>query len=86
MSPKSAYALLNRAGEGSGFARAWDVALLEGRRRARDTAIERAIEGVAVPIFYRGRQVGEHRRFNDRLLIASLRHFHPDQDGEPWDY
>lgn len=81
MSPKSAYALLKRAGEESGFARAWDSARYEGRCKARDRAIERAIDGVAVPVFYRGRQVGEHRRYNDRLLIAALRHFHPETDS-----
>ena len=87
MSPKSAYALLKRAGEGSGFARAWDAALREGLGKACDKAIERAIDGVAVPIFYRGRQVGEHRRYNDRLLIAALRHFHPNTDKgtDPWE-
>jgi hypothetical protein len=87
MSPKSAYALLKRAGEESGFARAWDAARLEGRRKACDKAIERAIDGVAVPVFYRGRQIGEHRRYNDRLLIAALRHFYPEADAgaDPWE-
>lgn len=86
MSPKSAYALLNRAGPGSGFARAWEAALSEGQFCARDAAIDRALHGVAVPVFYRGRQVGEHRRYNDRLLIAVLRHFHPevDEEDETW--
>lgn len=83
MSPKSAYALLKRAGEESSFARAWDAARREGRSRARDTAIDRALNGVATPIFYRGRKVGERRRFNDRLVIAALRFGRPDIYSEP---
>lgn len=78
MSPKSAYALLKRAGPDSGFARAWDCALDEGRARGIDTAIDRALNGVATPIFYGGRRIGERRHFNDRLLIAVLRYARPD--------
>lgn len=78
MSPKSAYALLKRAGPDSGFARAWGRALDEGRARGIDTAIDRALNGVANPIFYGGRQIGERRHFNDRLLIAVLRYARPD--------
>ena len=72
LSAKSAYALRKRAGAES-FAAAWDAALAEGRDNATDTAIDRALNGVATPVFYRGRQIGERRRFNDRLLIAALR-------------
>ena len=81
MSPKSAYALLKRAGGESGFARAWASARDEGCRRALDTAIERALNGVATPVFYRGRQIGERRRYSDGLLIAALRHLRPDLCG-----
>lgn len=77
MSAKSAYALRNRAGEGSEFAAAWDAAVAAGRARALDTAIERALEGERVPVFYRGRQVGERIRYNDSLLIAALRAVDP---------
>ncbi|HEX8485800.1 hypothetical protein [Sphingomonas sp.] len=72
MSAKSAYALLKRAGAGS-FADAWNTAIDSGRQRSLDTAIERAIHGVARPVFYRGRQVGEYRTYNDRLVIAAIR-------------
>lgn len=72
MSPKSAYALLKRAPEESGFARAWDAALAEGEERARSTAIDRALDGVDVPYFYGGLQRGSRRVYNDRLLVAAL--------------
>jgi hypothetical protein len=72
MSRKSAYALLERAGPDSGFARAWEQAQASGRATAESTAIERAIDGVEVPYFYRGKQYGVRRVYNDRLLIAAL--------------
>lgn len=73
MSPKSAYALRKRAGEGSGFARAWDAALVEGGHNALGHVIDRAVNGEARPYFYRGIQRGVRRVYNDRLLIAALR-------------
>jgi len=85
MSPKSAYALLKRAGPDSGFARAWTGALGEGRAGGVDTAIDRAINGVATPVFYGGRRIGERRRYNDRLLIALLSHAQPHVDMRDYD-
>lgn len=72
LSAKSAYALRRRAGAES-FAAAWNAALTMGRDNARGVAIDRALNGVEKPIYYRGRQVGTRRVFNDRLLIAALR-------------
>jgi hypothetical protein len=83
MSPKSAYALRKRAGEDSGFAAAWDEALDLGRREALDTAIDRALHGEQVPVFYGGLQVGEYRRYNDGLLIAAIRASSPDARNSP---
>lgn len=73
MSPKSAYKLLERAGPESDFARVWRWALAEGRGNVSSTAIDRALNGVEVPYFYRGVQRGTRRVYNDRLLIAALR-------------
>lgn len=93
MSPKSAYALRKRAGEDSELAAAWDQALEMGRGNALDTAISRALQGERVPVFYGGRQIGEHVRYNDGLLIASLRALRPKGDrvppfagAWPWEY
>lgn len=72
MSRKSAYALRARAGAES-FAAAWDQAVEWGIDAARATAIDRAIHGEATPIFYRGLQIGERRRYSDGLMIAALR-------------
>jgi len=73
MSRKSAYELLKRAGADSGFARAWAYAQAYGRVRADFAAVERAVNGVEVPIFYRGKQCGVKRVYNDRLLMIALR-------------
>lgn len=81
MSRKSAYALLKRAGPGSGFARAWAEAQAAGRASTFFTAVERAIDGVEEPYFYRGIQRGS-RVYDNRLLIAALRSIERAQGGE----
>ena len=73
MSRKSAYALLERAGPTSGFARAWRLAQGDGREKAGFTSIARAIHGVEVPDFYRGIQRGTRRVYDNKLLLAALR-------------
>lgn len=80
MSRKSAYDLLKRAGPESGFAKAWHAALAAGKITACSTAVDRAIEGVEVPYFYRGIQRGSRRVYNDNLLIAALRYFWRGRD------
>ena len=83
-SPKSAYALRARAGAES-FAAAWDEALADGRLNATFLAVHRAVHGVMVPVFYKGRQVGERRVYNDRLMIAALRRAKPEiYGGDSW--
>jgi hypothetical protein len=81
MSRKSAYALRARAGEESDFAAAWNAAIDMGRCQALNLGIQRALQGVAVPVFYRGRQVGQRRVYNDSLLIAALRATDPGLRG-----
>lgn len=73
MSRKSVYALLDRAGPESSFARAFEEAREAGRTTAWFTAVDRAINGVEIPYFYRGIQRGTRRVYNDRLLIAAFR-------------
>lgn len=73
MSRKSAYALLERAGPESSFARAWCEAQTAGRTNAYFTTIGRAIDGVEEPYFYGGIQHGTRRVYDNRLLIAAFR-------------
>lgn len=69
MSRKAAYALRARAGAES-FAAAWDRALGEGRERAFDWLMERALSGVTTITLRSGGAV-EVGHGPDRRLIAS---------------
>ncbi|TPG13121.1 hypothetical protein [Sphingomonas oligophenolica] len=71
MSAASAYALRKRAGADS-FAAAWDEAIDQGRERAFEIAVDRAVNGISVPRFYRGRFVGTTHRFDHRTIMAAL--------------
>ncbi len=73
MTAKSAYRLRSRA-DAASFAAVWDQARREGFARTRDNAVERALYGERVPIYRGGRQVGTRVRFNDRLILAVIRH------------
>lgn len=81
MSPEGAYHLRRQPGAES-FADAWTAALDHGVQCLADLAIDRAKHGVAVSIMYRGEQVGERRRYNDRLLMWILRHHMPAKYSE----
>lgn len=80
MSARSAYRLRGAPGA-EAFAQAWDDALEIGVWKARDTAVERAIEGVVIPVVRRGRVIGQERRYNDRLLISALVNGASEQTG-----
>lgn len=77
---EGAYQLRRQPGA-QGFRAAWEAALAHGIQRLTDIAIDRAIDGVAVPIFQGGKQVGEKRWYNDRLLMFLLRHHQPARYG-----
>lgn len=70
LSRASAYALRARPGAES-FAAAWDRALENGRLRAYDEAVRRGLHGYTTPVMYRGKVVGQRRRFDNRLLFAA---------------
>jgi hypothetical protein len=71
MSGVSAYNLRKRPGAES-FAAAWDNALTQGRDRAFEIAVDRAVNGVTTPRYYRGRFVGTTHRYDHRAIIAAL--------------
>ncbi|SEI86304.1 hypothetical protein SAMN05428950_101411 [Sphingomonas sp. OV641] len=70
---------LRRQPEAESFRAAWEAALASGVQRLTDIAMERAMEGVPVPVFHKGEQVGERRWYNDRLLMFMLKHHLPDR-------
>lgn len=71
VSATAAYNLRERP-DAAEFAAAWDLALQMGRDRAFEVAIDRAINGVVVPRFYRGKQVGTRHRYDHRLALAAI--------------
>lgn len=84
VSNSAAYNLYNHP-EAASLRAAWDRALAIGTRRIHDVVMERALDGVPRPIYYRGEQIGEERRFSDRVLVTLLRHHafghHPSPVG-----
>lgn len=72
MSTEAAYRLRARDDAGD-FRRVWAEALDAAVDRLEDAALGRALHGVAEPRFYKGEQIGEVRRFNDRLTQFILR-------------
>jgi hypothetical protein len=72
MSDTSAYELRNRPC-GAAFARAWDIALECQLDRLEQSVVERSLNGVPRPIFYKGEQVGEYRHYDERLTMFLLR-------------
>jgi hypothetical protein len=72
MKAGSAYRL--RASDGAAeFAAAWDEALKVGWAQLTDIAMDRAVNGVAVPHFYKGEKVGERIWYDNKLLMFMLR-------------
>lgn len=80
MSAEGAYYLRRQPGAEE-FRTAWEAALDHGVQNLADIAIERAIDGVPVPVFYRGEVCGEKRWYNDRLLMFILKHHMPGRYG-----
>ena len=78
MSDTSDYELRNRPC-GRAFAKAWDIALDYQLDRVEQGAVERSINGVPRPIFYKGEQVGEWRHYDERLTMFLLRNRRPQR-------
>ena len=76
MTPESAY-LLRRHPEAQSFRKAWEAALDLGMKRVEDVAMDRALNGVDVPVYSYGKLVGTRTTYNDRLLMFMLRNRAP---------
>lgn len=84
ISTTSAYALRRRV-DAMAFRQAWEAALEYAIRRLSDAVYSRAIHGVPVPHYYQGEQVGEHRRYDERLAMFLLRYRDPASYGRALD-
>ncbi|MFL6762017.1 MAG: hypothetical protein ACJ8FB_05605 [Sphingomicrobium sp.] len=81
MSDTSAYALRGKPC-GAAFRRAWFAAMDCQMQRVEQSSIERSINGVPRPIFYKGEQVGEWRHYDERLTMFLLRSRRPARYGK----
>ena len=73
MSRNSAYRLRARL-KGEAFDIAWEAAFQHGYDALAQAALERALYGVEVPVWYKGEQVGTTRRYDEgltRFLLSS---------------
>lgn len=64
------------------FAAAWTAAVDTGMQRVEDVAMDRALNGVEVPVYSYGELVGSRTVYNDRLLMFMLRNRAPDRFTE----
>lgn len=74
MSRQSAYRLRSRM-KGLPFDLAWEVAFHHSYDVLAHAALDRALNGVEVPVFFQGEQVGAYRRYDERLTVALLGRF-----------
>ncbi len=72
-SPSSAYQLRRRAGQDSGFARAWDEAQRRAGEQALDAAMAGGMQARRTEVWHRGRHVGWRIAYDNRLGYAALR-------------
>jgi hypothetical protein len=73
-SRQSAYRLRSKL-KGQPFDLAWEVAFHHSYDVLAHAALDRALNGVEVPVFFQGEQVGAYRRFDERLTVALLARF-----------
>ena len=78
MTPEGAY-VLRRHPQGNSFRKAWEIALALGVQRLEDVAMDRALNGVEVPVYAYGTIVGTRVVYNDALLMFLLRNRAPDR-------
>jgi len=71
--------LLRRHPEAASFRAAWDAAIDIGIRRIEDVAMDRAINGVEVPVYSYGKLVGTRTVYNDYLVMFMLRNRLPER-------
>ncbi|MFL6720440.1 MAG: hypothetical protein ACJ8FT_01365 [Sphingomonas sp.] len=81
MSDTSAYRL-RRHPSANAFRAAWYAAVDHGLQRLEQEVISRAVNGVSRPVFYKGEQVGEWRKYDERLAMFLLSSRRPERFGK----
>jgi len=73
-----AYRLRRQPGAES-FASAWEAALAHGMFRLRDALMDRALNGVEVPVYSYGKLIGTRTSYDNRLGMFMLRNRLPEE-------
>jgi hypothetical protein len=71
MSRQSAYRLRSRLKD-EAFDLAWEVAFHHSYNNLGHAALDRALNGVEVPVYFQGELVGSYRKYDERLTLALL--------------
>ncbi len=71
MSRQSAYRLRSKLKE-QAFDLGWDMAFHHSYDNLAHAALDRALNGVEVPVFFKAEQVGSYRKFDERLTVALI--------------
>ncbi len=71
--------MLRRHPQAESFRKAWQAALDLGIQKIEDVAMDRALNGVEVPVYAYGKIIGTRRMYNDRLLMFMLRNRAPER-------
>ena len=83
LSPQAAYTHRRRD---AALAQGWEAALVLARDVAEQVLADRALNGTAETVYYRGEAVGHRVRFDNRLLLAHLArldlHCHEAERGQ----
>lgn len=72
MSRQSAYRLRSRL-KGMAFDAAWDEVFKHSYENLPYAALERALNGIEVPHYYKGELIGTSRRYDERLTATLLK-------------
>ncbi len=72
MSRQSAYRLRSKL-KGQAFDLAWEVAFHHSYDVLAHAALDRALNGTEIPVFFQGEQIGSYRKFDERLTVAMMR-------------
>ncbi|WP_209348429.1 hypothetical protein [Pontixanthobacter sp. CEM42] len=72
MSRQSAYRLRSKL-KGQAFDLAWEVAFHHSFDVLAHAALDRALNGTEMPVFFQGEQIGSYRKFDERLMVAMMR-------------
>jgi hypothetical protein len=72
MSRQSAYRLRSKL-KGLAFDAAWDEVFKHSYENLPYAALERALNGIKVPHYYKGELIGTSRRYDERLTVTLLK-------------